>query len=147
MKSYLALICFTILFMACGGGLSDDQRKTLKDEMEQREIKKIPEEAIVEATFEKGRMLLEHYQAGADSLLSKMNIEVSRLKKNDSTASKVEWELLQAYKYSMTQGAQPSENVQRDGEDMVYTMPFIENDTFEGIYIIRIPRKTIVQDL
>lgn len=145
MKTYIAVICIACLSFACGGGLSDDQRKALKNELEQREIKKIPEEDIVEATFKQGRKFLTYYQAGADSLLREIDARI--LKKNDSTASEVEWNLLEAYKYSMTQGAQPSENVQRDGEVMVYTMPLIENDMFVGIYVIRIPRRTIVQEL
>jgi len=147
MKKYIAVICISCLYMSCGGGLSDEQRKALKNELEEREIRKIPEEDIVEATFKKGRKLLAQYQAGADTLLNKLEVDARILKKNDSTTSKVEWELLEAYKYSMTQGAQPAENVQRDGEVMVYTMPLIENNMFEGIYVIRIPRKTIVQDL
>lgn len=147
MKNYSAIIYISFLCVACGGGLSDDQRKALKEEMESREIKKIPEEDIVDATFEKGRKLLNAYQAGVDSALQNIGAEARLLRDTDSTASKKEWELLEAYKYSMTNGAQPTENVQRDGEMMVYTMPAIENDMFVGIYVVRIPRKEIVLEL
>lgn len=147
MKRLLTVICFSATLIGCGGGLSEEQRKALKDEMEHREIKKVPEEHIVEATFKTGRKLLISHQEGVDSLLTNIGASAYLLKKNDSTESKVEWELLEAYNYSMTQGAQPAENVQRDGEMMVYTMPAIENDVFIGIYIVRIPRNEIILSL
>ncbi len=147
MKKYSAIIYISLLCVACGGGLSDDQRKALKEEMEQREIKKVAEEDVVDAAFKRGKELLVSHQAGADSVVINAGAEVRLLLQNDSTASKVEWELLEAYKYSMTQGAQPTENVQRDGEMMVYTMPAIENDMFVGIYIVRVPRKEIILNL
>lgn len=135
----------TASLMACDASLSEKERQTLKKEMEQREVKKVSEDDIIAETFEQGKKLVREYESdSSDSLLTKMNASIIQLGKNDSTDNETYWKLIEAYKYNLTQGGQLSDNVQRDGDYLIYTAPYIENDEFAGIYLVRIPKKEIV---
>ncbi|NJM26164.1 MAG: hypothetical protein HC859_12415, partial [Bacteroidia bacterium] len=48
---YIALLTLA----ACGGSLSDEQRKQLKEGKASQEIKRVTEAQIMEAAFKKGR--------------------------------------------------------------------------------------------
>lgn len=142
MKYILLLI--TIIICGCDTSLSEKERRSLKEEMQQREIKKISEDDIVAETFEQGKKLVKEYETGSDSLLNNMNASIAKLGVKDSTANETYWKLLDAYKYSLTQGGPLSDNVQRDNEFLIYTVPYLEKGEFAGIYIVRISKKEIV---
>jgi len=149
MKALKFLTCMLSVFLlsACGGGLSDEQRKSLKEEMEAREIKKVAEEDIVAETFRQGKKVLKYHQAGNDSVAKEIGANIYMLSKDDSVSNKIDWELIEAYKYSLTHGGPLADNVQRDKEEMIYTMPYLENEEFKGMYVVRIPRKKIILSL
>jgi len=137
----------SFLIISCGGGLSEKQRKALKDEMKNREVKKVKEEEIVAETFAVGKKIYSSHISGKDSLQSVYEAEVYLLKSEDSVKNEVDKKLLDAYNYSLTQGGQGSDNVQRDKLEMVYTKPHIANDMYVGIYVIRIPRKQLILNM
>lgn len=143
----LLIVSLLILFGCGGSGLTDEQRKALNEEMKSREIKKVEEEDVVTETFAIGKQLYQEYTNGQDSLLNLYEAKVYRLKKDAIDSSEKDMELLEAYNYSLSQGGNLSENVQRDGEEMIYTLPFVEEEMYEGIVVIRIPRKTIILNL
>lgn len=138
------IILLIVIITGCDASLSKKERKSLKDEMTQREIKKISEDHIIAETFVQGKRIINAYENGSDSLLNSMNATLTKLGKNDSTNNETYWKLLEAYKYTLTQGGQLSDNVQRDGDYLIYTVPFVQNDEFAGIYLVRIPKKEIV---
>lgn len=140
------ILLLTVL-MSCGGGLSEKQRKTLQEEMKAREIKKVNEEDIVAEAFSLGQKLYKRHLNGSDSLALALGVDIKLLGKNDSTENELEWQLLEAYKFNLTNGGPLADNVQRDADEMIYTVPFTQADEFKGIYVLRIPRRQLVLNL
>ncbi|MTI22484.1 hypothetical protein E1176_15740 [Fulvivirga sp. RKSG066] len=147
MKSNVYMLLCLLLLASCGGSISDEQRKSLQQEMKDREIKKVQEEDIVAKTFELGKEIHRQYLSGNDSLQKTLKTDLYIIEKGDSVEKKKDWEIFEAYEYSLTNGAPLSDNVQRDGEEMIYTYPLVIEDEFAGIYVIRIPRKQLVLNL
>ncbi|MDX1627372.1 MAG: hypothetical protein R3345_01665 [Fulvivirga sp.] len=143
----ISLFILCSFLLACGGSLSDEQRKALKEEMEAREIKKVKEEDIVARSFELGKAIYQNHINNSDSLVKALNATILWLEPTDSGGGDLEKQLLEAYVYSFEQGEKLSHNVQRDSEVMLYTMPVVSEESFEGIYVIRIPRKEVVLNL
>ena len=50
---------FLILLTSCGGSLSDEQRKKLKEGIRQHEITKVSDAQVTEGGFSMGRMLVK----------------------------------------------------------------------------------------
>jgi len=138
------IILLSLSIFSCGESLSDKQRKALKDEMNNREVKKIKEEEIVAETFAVGRSLYKNHLLENDSLKRVYKADIYLLQKEESIDNPIDKKLFEAYNYTLTQGGQASDNVQRDESIMVYTKPHIENDMYVGVYVIRIPRKQLI---
>ncbi|HEY3429299.1 MAG TPA: hypothetical protein VGK39_01400, partial [Cyclobacteriaceae bacterium] len=52
------LIFLWLIVVACGGSLTDEQRKKMKEAREQQAIVKVTEAEITEAAFAKGRSVI-----------------------------------------------------------------------------------------
>lgn len=155
----IGVVCF--LLLACQGGLSDEQRKQLNEEMKSRTIRKISEGEIMQAALAQARRIqveIEQTINGkGDSLLNNTIKSLEDLEK-----VKIQWiitrpdagleqELFDAYSFRVP-SALPQDNVQKLGQDsIIYTKPIvISGDTISflsGIWFIRMSRKNIVQSL
>lgn len=139
--------------MSCGGGLTDEQRKKIKEEMETSQIKKISEAEITEATMANGRRLSEILKntSKADSLAQVENVKIKWLQAGQTDVTEMERQLIEAYLTQLSGGSM--DNVQKIGTDsLLYTVPVIIKrddgvDEVKGIWSIYFTRKQIVLGL
>lgn len=141
------------LLVSCGGGLTDEQRKKIKEEMETSQIKRISEAQITEEVLAKGRELtkLLEQKVSIDSLANAREIVINWLEPGKTNGREIENQLIEAYLTGLTGGT--LDNVQRIGTDsLLYTLPIIEKqgdtiDVVKGIWSIYFSRKQIVLNL
>ncbi len=151
-KAYLFLFILT----ACGGSLTDEQRKKLKGGMELNAIKKVSEAQITEAAFAMGRSLaamLEKTTLGntrlIDSLQRIHKIRILALQPGDSMLLAIEKQIVEAY-VAGSGLVQLDDNIQHLGTDsLLYTKPVMKelpNGTIQFEYAlgIHIPKKQVV---
>lgn len=143
------LIIFLIFCTGCGGGLSERQRNSIKEEMGNREIKKVRENEIMTSALEKGREAYKKLinSSNPDSLAGTMNLKQYTITENSNIDNELEFKIYEAYDYSAKNGVMLSDNIQRDGEELIYTVPYIEDELFKGVFVIRMKRKEVVLGL
>lgn len=121
-----------LVLISCTGTLSDNQRKKIKEEMTNSEIKKVTESEITEAAFKYGRKLASIIEESdkaltnkpfLDSLAIAYNVEIVTLQSSSNeNLRNVEKLLLEAYQTN----AQSSDNIQKMGNDtIIYTKPLM----------------------
>lgn len=150
------LFIIVVFLTACGGTLTDEQRKKLKDGMKLNEIKKVSEAQIMETAFSMGRFLVKDIEKISindrprmDSLQQVYKIKIFSLYPGDSLLLAIEKQVVEAYTAGSGQ-VQLNDNVQRVGADSVlYTKPIMRelpdgSVQFSYALGIRIPRKQIV---
>jgi hypothetical protein len=141
------------LLIACGGGLTDEQRKKIKKEMETSQIKRVSEAEILEAASAKGRELVKLIsdKNSVDSLGKAHDVKISWLEPGEGNKGEVESQLIEAYINNLNGAVR--DNVQRIGNDsLLYTLPVIEkqadgSDVVKGIWSIYLSRKQLVLGL
>lgn len=118
-----------VLLTACGGGLSDEQRKQVREANEQQTIVKVTEVEIMDAAFAKGRSVM--------SRLSDSNPDTARVSTEEvvnihwltpgkAHSLEIEQQLIEAYLNSLLNGTPLQDNVQKIGEDsLLYTNPVV----------------------
>ncbi len=112
--------------MACGGSLTDEQRKELREGQAQQEVKRVTDAEIMEQAFSTGRKIVN--AIGTDSIASKKitaqyKFDMHFIKPGQSNALEVERLLIEAYLVSIIDGG-VLENVQKiPGDSMMYTFP------------------------
>jgi hypothetical protein len=153
---WLLFFITTVLLVEirCTGSLSDEQRKKIRENMKQGELKKVPEAEIIEAAFSYGRTvaaavdrsdkLLLNNQV-LDSLSSAYEVEIIALQESNTSLRSLERQLLEAYQ---TGGSQ--DNVQVMGADsLLYTKPILREHPDGSVEFlkalgVRMTRKQIV---
>lgn len=132
MKKFVWIICVSLV--ACNGTLTEEQKRKIREEREESQIKKISEADITEAAFTNGRTIsavLEKRdtqlknKALIDSLENAFNVEITSLQTNDSTLRAIEQKIIEAY---IAGGASTSlsDNIQKMGKDSIlYTKPLM----------------------
>lgn len=123
------ILISAILWMSCTGTLSDNQRKKIKDEMTNSEIKKVTESEITDAAFKYGRQIASIIEKSdktlsnkslLDSLNTVYNVEIIAIQPDNESLRGVEKLLLEAYQTNI----QGSDNIQKMGVDsLLYTKP------------------------
>lgn len=151
---YSALL-FVVVLVACTGSLSDEQRKRIKESMEQGQIKKLSEAQVTEAAFAYGRKvaaLLDKRDKTLtntiflDSVSQAYQIEIISLQPVNQNMRGVERQLLEAY----MDGGESNDNIQKMGTDsLLYTKPILHENSdgstgfLKGLGI-RMTRKQVV---
>lgn len=132
MKKFVWIFCVSLV--ACNGTLTEEQKRKIREEREESQIKKISEADITEAAFTNGRAIsavLEKRdnqlknKALIDSLENAFNVEIISLQTNDSTLRAIEQKIIEAY---IAGGASTSlsDNIQKMGKDSIlYTKPLM----------------------
>lgn len=149
-SNHSCLLITALLLTACGGGLTDEQRKKIKEEMETSQIKRVSEAQITEAVLAQGRELVSLLgkSQNVDSLAKAEKVIIHWLEPGASDATEMEAQLIEAYLTDLTGGTM--DNVQKIGMDsLLYTIPVIEkqadsSDVVKGIWSIYFSRKQIV---
>ena len=145
-----------LLLTACGGRLTDEQRKKLKEGMELNAIKKVSDAQLTEAAFEMGRSIAAIVEKSSlrnrklvDSLERTYKIQIDALQQGDSMLLEIERQIVEAYSAGSGK-IQLSDNIQRIGPDsLLYTKPIMKelaDGSLQFSYAlgIRLPRKQVV---
>lgn len=127
-------LTIVILLMACEGKLSKEQRRKLHDKMESEELKRVTDAQLLEAAFNRGRMLsalLEKRDPALenpsfiDSLQQAFHSKILFLMPDVSTSATVEKQIIDAY-VDGTGKVDLVDDVQKIGSDsMLYTKPIL----------------------
>jgi len=119
------LITLVFLLTACGGTLTDEQRKKMREANEAQAVVKVTDAEITEAALSKGRLVLEGLTSPdkADSLERAQNVKINWLQAGASPNTlELEQQILDAYINSVITGAPLRDNIQKIGTDsMLYT--------------------------
>ena len=152
------LILLLLVATACGGSLSDEQRKKLRENMEAAEIRKVTDAELTEAAYEYGRMisaLLDkrdpqfNNRLLIDSLERALQVRILLLQPVDTMLQAVERQIIEAY----TSGSgvvQLTDNIQRlDADTLLYTKPVLMelpdgSSKFEHALGIHMPVRAVV---
>lgn len=115
-----------LIMMGCGGSLSDEQRKELREGRAKQDVKRVTEAEILDQAFSTGRKIVN--TLGKDSsAIQKMeaqyNSEIYYIKPGQKTALAIEQQLIEAYLMSIIDGGM-ADNVQKiPGDSIMYTFP------------------------
>ena len=127
----LLLVLVAGMAVACGGSLTDEQRKKMLEASEQQAIVKVTEAEITEAAFSKGRSVMNELNslAKADSIGKVAGVKIHWLEPG-AHAMEIEQQLIEAYINSVIEGNTLQDNVQEVGADsllytkaVIYTQP------------------------
>jgi hypothetical protein len=152
------LVSLTLL-MACGGSLSDEQRRQMREKMDKNKILRITEVEITEAAFARGRELVETLDslrtdsAKLDAFIRSQNGKIRFMTPDASNARLLEKQLIDAY-LSDTSGSF-QDNVQKlrradgDFDSLLYTKPVTKklpagSEELQGVWNIWLPKKELV---
>lgn len=123
------LIILTVFLCACGGSLSDEQRKQMREAREQQAIVKVTESEIMDAAFAKGRDVMSQLkQVNPDTgkVSTDEKVRIHWLAPGKAHGLKIEQQLIEAYLNSMLSGVPLQDNVQKIGGDsLLYTNPVV----------------------
>jgi hypothetical protein len=142
-----------VVMMGCGGGLTDEQRKKIKNEMEITKIKRVSEAEITEAAYAKGREVTKVLtgKKSTDSIAKINNVKIKWIEPGKDNHNKIEDQLIEAYLNNIA--GENADNVQRLGLDsLLYTMPILQKnadgvDIVKGMWGIYLSRKQLVLDM
>ena len=129
---YIVSVCF-LLLLSCTGKLTDEQKRKIREEREESQLRKISEADITEAAFEYGRMITAIIEKRdvelkqslfIDSLEKVFSVEIISMKTDDATLRAVEKQVIEAYVSGGTIAL--NDNVQKMGKDSIlYTKPLM----------------------
>lgn len=139
-----SILWLFLVLTGCGGSLSDEQREAFREEMDNREIRKVSEEQIFDKAFELGKGYVRQLEKNKSSAVARKN--AIRVRFADSTASglpekyKGIWE---AY-FHAPAGTALEDNVQQYNDTLIYSSAVVKNGELKGVWLIDIPKKNIV---
>lgn len=150
MKIPFALVLL-LLLCSCGGSLSDEQRRKIREDMKQHQIVRISEAEITAAAFENGRaamdLLNKKDKPSSDSL--KRYCTVRWIVPGSKNAREIETQLIEAYLESSINGGM-EDNIQKVGTDsLLYTKPVTEkladgSENVKGMWSIQFAKKQVI---
>jgi hypothetical protein len=153
------IVIIALVFGACGGSLSDEQRQKMREQMELREIRRVTDAEITEAAFSRGRELIktiEEMEGDSNRIASFIKAENGRIKwiePGTSSALALEQQLIDAYiaaeTGSLQDNVQKIRNTEGDSDSILYTKPVVTKlpdgaDKLEGIWNIWLSRKQLI---
>lgn len=147
-----------VILTACGGTLTDEQRKKARESIEAGHLKRVTDSELTEASFALGRTITELIEKRdhdltdrtfLDSLQQVYQVEIISMKPGDSTSRVVEQQIIEAY-IAGTGQVELNDNIQKLGKDsMLYTKPILKERPdgsveFSKALGIRMAKKEIV---
>lgn len=154
-----AIVITVIILSSCGGSLSDEQRRQMREKMEQNKIVRVTEVEITEAAFSEGRthvQTLDSLAADSASLMKYINSSggaIRFLRPGEETNRLLEKQLIDAYladpSGAFQDNVQKVRNSQGDFDTLLYTKPVTRKlpdgaDELVGVWNIRLARKDLV---
>lgn len=119
------------MITACGGSISDEQRKQMLEAREEQSIQKVTDAQITEAAFEKGREVVKGLNektapSQLESLSADQEVKIRWVVPGATNALEVEKQLIDAYINSVIMGEEQIDNVQKVGTDsLLYTKALV----------------------
>ncbi len=175
-NNFLFIIFLSLLipaFTACDNNDSAIDTRAIKEEIGNRKIKKVSELQILEASFVKGRELIDtlsvqkndlkhtgesdtldkQYRLGAmqplvESLQQANKAEIKKViatDLNSATTRKPEKEIFEAYQYNVAQGLKVDDNVQIMDRYVFYSSPILDSGELKGMWSIYFDKSEIVK--
>jgi hypothetical protein len=148
MRIIVFLYILSGLLVACGPGLTEEQKRKIKAEMEAGQVKRVNEATILEAAMLQGKNLVDLAIKSDNNKMQNEFGKVERLSQKPTYASETEsmvWEALKT---------QPSgENVQKLGADTIlYTAPVwgkskTNQDSVVAVWRVALSKKQLVLKL
>ena len=125
------LVILICVLVSCGGSLSSEQRKRMREKMEAGSLKKVSDAEITEAALAYGRNLSKIIETHPndrkflDSLEKEYDVQILFMQPTDSELRSIEKQIIEAYASSGTPNL--SDNIQRMGNDsLLYTKPMMK---------------------
>ena len=153
------LVLIAILFCcACGGKLSDEQRKRLHDGMVTQDIKRVSDADLEAAALTYANSVLVdvekvdkflNQKSKIDSIAAARNVRIYSLIPDDAALREIEKKLVDAYIAGADAG-QAVDNLQKAGEDsLLFTRPVFRDrpdgsQQFSHAIGVKMSRKTVV---
>ena len=153
------------ILMGCGGSLSDEQRKKLREGLDEQKIVRLSDSEIVMSSLERGRSIFESIEARAflpeaiDSVEHQYRVRIKLITPGAGDALEVENQLIEAYVVGAETGSVP-DNIQKLGvtdnqqqyDSLMYTKPQVTSlpdgaVKVEGIWNIYLAKKDIIRSL
>lgn len=123
------IVLLALIVTACGGSLSDEQRKKLREASEQQAIVKVTDAEITEAAFAKGRSVMRHLKdnnSDTSKVSREEEVKIHWLGAGSTHGLEIEQQLIEAYLTSLISGKPLNDNVQEVGTDsLLYTNPVV----------------------
>jgi hypothetical protein len=157
MNKYVILIA--ALLISCDGKLTDEQRKSMREQMELHKIKRVTDTEITEAAFAKGRELisvLDRVQSDPvklDSVISANDGRIRLIVPGRGNAEALEQQLVDAYIADESGAMQDNIQEVRRGQDksdsILYTKPVVTkmpdgSERLDGVWNIWLSRKQLI---
>ena len=152
--SFLIVVVF---ISACGGSLSEDQRKRMREQMELQEIKKVSDAEITEAAYARGRQimneLLKSDPAKADSIVKASQGKIRWIVPGSSGAIDIEQQLIDAYIAAeagdLQDNIQEIRTTQGKSDSILYTKPVVTKlpdgtERLDGVWNIWLSKKQLI---
>ena len=158
------IVLSAIVLSSCGGSLSDEQRKQIKEGMEQQKIVRVTDAEILTEATKTGKAVLSAVQSEGDrhrldSLERARKVNIRFLVPGESNARAIEQELIEAYITGIADGTS-GENLQKlwtneqksDYDSLLFSSPQLRVngdgvEELEGIWNIYIARKDIILEI
>ena len=150
------------IFVSCGGSLPDEQRKQMREKMEQNKILRVTEAELTEAAFAEGRATvakldsLHKDSTALASFLRENNESIRFLTPDHADAHTLEKQLIDAYladpSGAFQDNVQKVRNDQGDFDTLLYTKP-VTNKLADGrvelvgVWNIWLPKKDLVLEI
>lgn len=161
MKSLLVPVFFAFL-VSCGGSLSDEQRKEMKQKMEENKIVRVTDVEITEAAFSEGRETVAKLDSLAsdssllDSFLEESQGRIHFLKPGGTEMHVLETQLIDAYladpSGAFQDNVQEVRNAQGSADTLLYTKPVTKKladgrEELIGVWNIWLPKKELIVEI
>ncbi len=155
------LLLSLLAVMACGGKLSDEERKKLHEGMSTQDIRRVTDAELQEAATQYGTALMDQLvrrdpylrnQVLVDSFRTAYQVDILALTPNATQMKEIEKQLVEAYLSGLAAGT-ASDNLQRLGNDsLLFTRPVFKDlpdgsQEFVHAIGIRMARRTVVLSL
>ena len=163
----LASAFIVFLLAACGGSLTDEQRKKLHDGMEDHKITQLSDTEIVTAAMDEGRSVFDALEKsnfdGPASLriARERKVKVRFITPGSGDALEIENQIIQAYIVGSVTGA-TQDNIQKlrsgaatslqDYDTLLYSRPVVTSQpdgsvNVEGVWNIYVAKRDVVRSL
>ncbi|MBI1770074.1 MAG: hypothetical protein HYR67_17035 [Bacteroidetes bacterium] len=126
-------VVLTLVLFSCGGSLSSEQRKKMRENMESKSLKKVSDAELTEAAFVYARKITKIIEDNKsnerkfiDSLEKVYAVQILFMQPSTSELRAVERKIIEAYT-SGTGSVDLGDNLQKMGNDsLLYTKPVMK---------------------